>query len=444
MHIAIIGNGITGTSTARYIRKLSNQHRITLISSETKHFYSRTALMYIYMGHMTYKNTKPYEDFFWEKNRIDLVHDHVEQIDFDAKRLNMRTGKPINYDKLLIATGSKPNKFGWPGQDLKGVQGLYSFQDLENMEHYTDTTKQAVIVGGGLIGIEVAEMLLSRQIGITFLVREQSFWDNVLPAEESGIINQHIREHHIDLRLATELKEIIPDNSGRVRAVVTNKGETIDCQFVALTAGVSPNIDFVKNTDLATARGILVNHYLETNLPDVYAAGDCAQFSDPLAGRRPIEQVWYTGRMQGITAAYNICGQHTPYKPRLWFNSAKFLDIEYQTYGTVTPQLKENEAQFYWLHPSQHICLKMVFNKQNYQLRGINVLGMRLRHDVLEQWLHEQQSVDYVLSNFKAINFDPEFYKKHETNIIAAFNQQYPSRSVALKAKKGLLKLIFR
>ncbi len=122
MHIAIIGNGIAGITAARHIRKLSD-HRISVISGETDHFFSRTALMYIYMGHMKYKHTKPYEDWFWEKNRIDLVRKWVETVDFEQKRLNYSDGSSLSYDKLILATGSTPNKFGWPGQDLEGVGG---------------------------------------------------------------------------------------------------------------------------------------------------------------------------------------------------------------------------------------------------------------------------------------------------------------------------------
>ena len=94
----------------------------------------------------------------------------------------------MSFDKLVIATGSKPNKFGWPGQDLNRVQGMYSYQDLEGMEAASKDLKQAVIVGGGLIGIEMAEMFHSRHIPVTFLVREKSYWDNVLPAEESACL----------------------------------------------------------------------------------------------------------------------------------------------------------------------------------------------------------------------------------------------------------------
>lgn len=173
-NIVIIGNGIAGITAARHIRKRSDHH-ITVISSETEHFFSRTALMYIYMGHMNFENTKPYEDWFWKKNRIELLKAHVEHVKTTDKTITLSTGATLGYDILIIATGSKSNKFGWSGQDLKGVQGLYSFQDLEEMEANTKDVKRAVIVGGGLIGVEMAEMLLSRKIEVTFLVRENSF-----------------------------------------------------------------------------------------------------------------------------------------------------------------------------------------------------------------------------------------------------------------------------
>ena len=442
MHIVIIGNGISGITTARYVRKTSD-HKITVISAETKHFFSRTALMYIYMGHMKYENTKPYEDFFWEKNRISLVHDYVENIDFSAKKLAMRKGEAIKSDKLVLAVGSKSNKFGWPGQDLDGVQGLYNMQDLEMLEKNTPETERAVIVGGGLIGIELAEMLLSRRIKVTMLVREASYWNNVLPKEESAMINRHIAEHHVDLRLSSELKEILPDENGRVRAVVTKAGEEIKCQIVGLTAGVSPNIGFLKNTDLATRRGIYINHYLETNIKDVYAIGDCAEFSEPLPNRRPIEQVWYTGRMQGITLAHTLTGNRKLYEPRIWFNSAKFFDIEYQTYGMVMPRLRDGEKQLYWEHEGGKKCIKIVYDETTKQLVGINTFGIRFRHDVCETWLAEKRDLAYVMQHLRAAHFDPEFYDRYEENILAVYHKAFPNEKVVMKSEKSLWNMIF-
>ncbi len=419
-HIVIIGNGISGITAARHIRKRSD-HRITVISSETGHFFSRTALMYIYMGHMQYAHTKPYEDFFWEKNRIELKNARVAKVDFGTSELHFEDGEKMVYDDLILATGSQPNKFGWPGQDLKGVQGLYSFQDLETMERDTKGISNAVIVGGGLIGIEMAEMLASRKIHVTFLVREAGFWDNVLPKEESDMVTRHIREHHIDLKLGSELKEIRSDENGRARAVITSNGEEIPCQFVGLTVGVSPNIGFLKNSDLETDRGILVDRYLRTNIPNVYALGDCAQQREALPNRAAIEQVWYTGKMMGETVAATICGLATEYRPGIWFNSAKFFDIEYQTYGRVPSKLRDEEESLWWQHANGKQGLRIVFHKQTKAVLGFNAMGIRLRHMVCDSWIRESAQLDVVLRDLHKADFNPEFSANFAKEVRASF-----------------------
>lgn len=438
-HVVIIGNGISGVTAARFIRKLSDK-KITIISGETKYFFSRTALMYIYMGHMKFENTQPYEPWFWEKNRIDLVFDYVNEVNTQDKTLKMRKGDSISYDKLIIACGSTPNKFGWPGQDLDAVQGLYTYQDLEGMEKYSDGLKRAVIVGGGLIGLEMAEMFHSRNIPVTFLVREESYWSGVIPKEESLMIGRHILEHHIDLRLSTELKEILSDDNGRARAVITNTGEKIDCEFVGLTAGVSPNIKFIKESEAChvdTQRGILVNDYLETTAPDVYALGDCAQLMNPMEGRRPIEAIWYTGRMMGETVAHTICGNRTAYVPSLWFNSAKFLDIEYQVYGDVRGNPPENHGQLYWEYKDGRKSIRLVFDKESNKILGFNLMGVRYRHEVCEKWIEEEASIEDVLQNLGLANFDPEFFDEYEADVVEQYNKKF-NKNLQLQQKRNL------
>jgi NADPH-dependent 2,4-dienoyl-CoA reductase/sulfur reductase-like enzyme len=414
-----------------------------VVSGETDHFFSRTALMYIYMGHMKYEHTKPYEDGFWEKNRIALKRAWVETVDFQGKKVEYRDGSTDPYDVLILATGSKPNKFGWPGQDLQGVQGLYSYQDLERMEQNTKDIKRAVIVGGGLIGIEMAEMLASRKIEVTFLVREQNFWDNVLPKEEAQLIGRHIHEHHIDLRLGTELGEIIGDSSGRVNSVSTKSGEMIDCQFVGLTVGVSPNIGFLKNSELGTNRGILVDEFFQTNIPSVYAIGDCAEFNQaPAPDRRNIEQVWYTGRMHGETLAHNLTrAKPVPYRPGIWFNSAKFFDIEYQTYGTVPTALPADWDWFYWEDPKGKRCFRIVFGKTDKKIKGINALGWRLRHAYFDKAIAEGWLAEKVLLHLDKASFDPEFYNSPHKDILASYNFQH-GKSLQ-PALKSLFKNLF-
>lgn len=441
MHVAIIGNGISGVTTARWIRKLSD-HQVTIISSETPHFISRTALMYVYMGHMRFEDIKPYEDWFWEKNRIDLLHDHVESIDYSGKTLKLKKGSDFKYDKLVLAVGSTPNKFGWPGQDLKGVGGLYHVQDLERMEEYTPNLKRAVIVGGGLIGLEMAEMFASRNIPVTMLVREESYWNGVLPPEESKIISDHILHHHIDLRLGVNLGEIHDDGTGTANAVtIKETGEKIDCGFVGLTAGVSPNIGFLRDTGLELGRGIKVNDHLETNQPDVYAIGDCAELNNPNPGRRGVEAIWYTGRMMGETCAYNICGKKVAYDPGVWFNSAKFLDIEYQVYGSAPSKMPETMATIYWQHEDNEKSIRINYDKDSKEILGFNLFGVRYRHEVCEKWIQDKTHVEEVLTNLGLANFDPEFYKEYESDIIDIYNRQ-AGTDIKLETKRGLQKVL--
>jgi NAD(P)H-nitrite reductase large subunit len=427
-HVVIIGNGISGVTLARHIRKLSDK-KITIVSAETDYFFSRTALMYVYMGHMKFEHTQPYENWFWKKNRIELKKGYVETIKTASKTLHFAEGDTLHYDKLVIATGSKPNKFGWPGQDLKGVMGMYHKQDLDNLEKQApnkDICKRAVIVGGGLIGIELAEMLNSRSIPVTFLVRESSFWNGVLPEGESQMINRHIKNHHIDLRLSTNLKEIKSDENGKVKSVIIEEtGEELLCNVVGLTAGVKPNIDFIKDSDIETDRGVKVNRFLETSIPDVYAIGDCAEQQDPIGNRRPIEAVWYTGRMMGETLAQTICGNRMQYNPGHWFNSAKFLDIEYQTYGWVFAKPRENEAHFHWKHTDDTKCITVNYNSKTNAFIGINNFGIRMRHETFDTWLTENRDVDYVMNHLAEANFDPEFYARFEKEILSKYNSQY-------------------
>lgn len=436
-HIVIIGNGISGITTARWIRKLSG-FKITVISSETDYFYSRTALMYIYMGHMRAEDTKPYEDWFWKKNKINLLKAHVQNIDFNSKILTLNTAKKLSYDKLVLALGSTPNMFNWPGQNLEGVGGLYHMKDLEIMEKYSNNLERAVIVGGGLIGIEMAEMFNSRHIPVTMLVREPAYWSNVLPIEESELVSRHIMKNNIDLRLGVNLGSINDNGEGRVHSVtIKETNKKIPCGFVGLTAGVSPNINWLKETPLESERGILVNNHLQTNIPEVYAVGDCAQLKHPISGRRSIEAIWYVGRMMGETAAYNICDRPKSYNPGLWFNSAKFFDIEYQVYGEAPATIPPDMKSLYWEHNNGEISIRINYDAETGAIRGFNLLGIRYRHEVCEKWILNKTHIEKVLQNLGLANFDPEFYKEYEQNVIDLYNIQN-SKKIKLKQKRGL------
>ena len=422
MHVVIVGNGVAGFTAALRLRELDPACRITMISGESTYPYSRPALMYVFMGHMRYQETKPFEDRVWAEQRIELVRAWVTRIDTEGKRLELHEGQPLSYDKLLLATGSQPSLYVCPGQDLPRVQGLYSLMDLHALYQNVQGAKHAVIVGGGLIGIELAEMLHSQGVHVTFLVREDAYWSNVLPAEESAMVTRLIREAGIDLRLSSELAEIHAGPDGRVAAVTTKAGERIECQLVGLTAGVSPNTQLCQGTPIEAGRGILVDAHLQTKVPDVYAAGDCAEIVTEGEGKNLLQQVWYTGKLQGECVAKTLAGQATRYDAGLWYNSAKFLDLEYQTYGLVHAQPQAGETHGWWEHASGRLGLRVV--AMDGAVTGFNAMGLRLRHRTCERWILERRSPGYVLEHLAEAGFDPEFTRRYEPEVVATLAAQ--------------------
>ena len=153
----------------------------------------------------------------------------------------------------------------------------------------------------------------------------------------------------------------------------------------------------------------------------------------PGNGRRNIEQVWYTGKMMGETLGATLAGKRTAYRPGNWFNSAKFFDIEYQTYGWVMSKLREGEEHFYWEHPSGKKSIRINFEKETGKFLGVNVFGMRLRHELFDRWLTAGKDVGYVLEHLADAGFDPEFFERSKKEIVASYNKKYGRSLRSLK-----------
>lgn len=405
MQFTIIGNGVAGITAAFTLRARDPHAAITIISGEGDFFFSRTALMYAFMDRMSLRDLEPHERRVYKDRNISRKTAWVTNLDATAKTLTLSTGEQHRYDKLLLATGSVPRKHPWPGlaETKDGVVNFVSLQDLEAAERLTSSTRHAVVVGGGLIGVELVECLHHHGLDVTFLVRDPWYWPAALAEDEGEIISAHIRHHGVDLRHNEELTEVIPDANGRVRAIKTSKGNEIDCQMLGISIGVVPAIDWLKSvsTPPALGRGIRIQSDFSTSLPDVYAAGDCAELPNG-----QVEQIWYSAKRHGELAANSMLGDTINYAPPLFYNSAKFFEIEYTTVGEVT-KLPEGATSTFHRVPGKNISTRIV--EKNNRVIGFNMLGSRWDHEKFEQWIHQELAPSEAQKRLSEARFDVEF-----------------------------------
>ncbi len=415
MHFVIIGNGVAGIEAAMTLRQrhAPDQAKITVISKETDYFFSRTALMYAYMDMMEREDLEPFERGAYTKQQIELIRDEVVDLDANAHKITLRQGGELGYTKLLIAAGAKPRFIPFDGIDdvKEGVVNFVSMQDLDTCERLTPSTQHAVVVGGGLIGIELVECLLHHGVKVTFLVREESYWPVALSPEEGERVATHMREHGVDLRLKEELQTIHTDDAGRVNGITTKSGEHLEVQMLGLCIGVVANVDWLKDakTPPEIERSLCVNRSFETSLPDVYGAGDCIQMD--IGEERPlVETIWYSAKRHGRLAALAMLGDEVHYTPPLFFNSSKFFEIEYTTVGEVI-RVPDHAKRLWRTHPSDpHITQLITYDPtQQDKVLGFNLLGSRWNHRILEQWILERRDIHYVKNNLHTAQFDVEF-----------------------------------
>ena len=422
MHIVIIGNGISGVSVAKSLREYSDDE-ITIVSSENISFFSRPALMYVFMGKMRFKDILPFPSDYWVRNKIKQVYGAVKEIDAENQSIVLDDGGVLSYDKLVLALGSQPKSLGLGEFNLQGVQGFYSLQDLEKLQDSTNKIKHASIIGGGLIGVELAEMFVSRGISFTFWVREKWFGSNFLPQEEAEMVTNHLISKNINIKFEREIIGFEADDSNKVKSVESQSGEKVDSNLVCVCIGVEPKVDWLKSTDVQTKAGVLVNAHLQTNIPSIYAVGDCVECIDPVHGRKSIETLWYTGRLMGEYLGKNILRENSPpYEPGIYFNSAKFFDLEYQIYGDVPTSFSESYGTVFWKHPTKNKSIRLVFDAKNDEFIGCCVLGIRFRQEVCEKWIREKRKISEVLPLLSEANFDSEFSTRYERELLDIYN----------------------
>ena len=266
---------------------------------------------------------------------------------------------------------------------------------------------QPIVIGGGLIGIEVAEILAAEGLRPRFVIRDEWFWPMALEAREAAWIADHMRAHGVDVLLDAEVRRLEGDARGVVTTVVTDGG-ALATDLVVIAIGVVPNTAWLGSSvsrDASTG-AIVVDDGMATSIPDVYAAGDCAAVRWWDGSVRP-EQLWYTARDQGRVAGARLAGQRATYARGTWYNSAKLFDVEYTTVGLVGASLPQERSFFFEERGAVRSTTRIVSSEGRFV--GANLLGRRWDHSVMRAWIDEQRSAQWVLDHLREAAFDTEF-----------------------------------
>jgi NADPH-dependent 2,4-dienoyl-CoA reductase/sulfur reductase-like enzyme len=415
MHYVIVGNGVAGMEAALALRAREAQARITIVSDEHDHFFSRPALMYVFAGQTTLRDTEPYDRGLYERLGFARVRAHVASVDVGGHALVFGDASRLAYDRLLLAAGSRARPAPWPGAAGPGLHYFVTLRDLEGLDRDARRGMRVVVIGGGLIGVEVAEILHDRGLAVTFVIRESWYFPLALDEREAALVAEHLRGHGIDVRLGVNVDEVLRGEDGRVRGVKAGGQET-PADLVVSAIGVVPNTAFLEGGGIALAKGgaIEVDAALRTRAPDVWAAGDCANVAWADGTRRP-EQLWYTARDQGRVAARSMLGDDVSYRRGTWYNSAKFFDLEYTTAGWVPALLNWDNKPLdpgpdlrSWFQrvPGAFVSQRIVCKGE--RVVGFNFLGSRWDHEPLLQWIDERRSLAWVLEHLGEAQFDEE------------------------------------
>jgi NAD(P)H-nitrite reductase large subunit len=330
----VIGGGVAGISAAEAIRQRDQAGEIMLFGSEAQEFYSRPGLAYLLSGEIPESSLFPLDKPDYRQLNIRRWRAVVKSIDPLKHRVFLENGSIVNFDRLLVATGATAAFPSIPGIHLPGVVKMDTLDDVRHIFELGRSARTAVVVGGGITALELVEGLIARGVRVHYFLRGERYWNSVLSEAESGIVEKRLKHHGAHLHYKTELAEIMADK-GRVNRVRTKDNHLVRCDMVGIAIGVRPRKEMAEASGLQAGRGIIVNETLQTNFPDIYAAGDVAQVFNPLTGQSTLDSLWGPAHEQGFTAGLNMSGAITPYQKKTALNVTRLAGLTTTILGMV-------------------------------------------------------------------------------------------------------------
>ena len=344
--VVIVGAGAAGGAAAEMLRREGYDRPVRLIGADEFLPYDRPNLSKDYLAGTASEEWIPLRsaDFYREQKIDTFTNTSVTAIDPQEKKVTLTDGRSLGYGALLLATGAEPVRLAIPGGDLPHVYYLRTLTDSRRIIDKAKNSKRAVVIGASFIGLEVAWSLRERKLEVAVVGKGSLPLEKVLGGELGTVIRETHEANGVKFHLGRKPTAI------QDRHVELDDGTKLDCDLVVVGIGVRPNTAIAKQAGIATDNGVLVDEFLKTNVPGIFAAGDIARWPDPRAGQIRVEH-WVVAQRQGQTAARNILGAHEAFNlpPFFWSNHFD-LHIHYVGHGggddqsSVSGNIKAKDA----------------------------------------------------------------------------------------------------
>lgn len=385
MRYVIIGNSYAAVGAVESIREVDASGTITIISDEKYRAYGRPLITY-WLASQVRQNQMDYRSAAWyEAKRVQTkLGKRVTQVDTAARQVVLESGERVAYDRLLVCTGGTPIVPPVKGADAKGIFTMTRFDDAKKFKawHKARGVKAGVIVGAGLIGLSVFKAVKGVKMKLTLVELLDRVLGLALDSESSAMIEKRLARAGVDVRTSSGAEEIVKDRQGRVKAVRLKGGEEIKCETVVMAVGVRPNVGLLQGSGIQINRGVVVNERMQTNVPDVYAAGDVVEAYDVVNEKNQVIAILPLAYEQGCVAGHNMAGGADIYPGGIALNSLPIFDLPLMTMGiTLTDHRPDLTAL---VHQADGVYRKLVF--QGERLVGAILVG-NVDHGGALTWL---------------------------------------------------------
>jgi len=403
----IIGNSAGGIGAAEAIRHLDNEGALTIVSEEPYPAYSRPLISKYLAGERTLEGIlfRP-PDFYSQNNILFLPGKKVTHLEPDHRTAWLEDSEQIAWEKLLLAVGGKPIFPRMKGRDKRGVFTFTNLDDAKAVDRFLDNARKAVVIGGGLIGISLAEALTKRGVDVIVVEMKERILNTILDQQASLMAEEVLKQAGVEIITNHTVVKI--SGRGTVKEVILDNGDTILCDLVVVAIGVSPRLELALDAKLETNRGIVVDHHMATNHPDLYACGDVAEAYDFVYGENRLTPIWPNAYIGGMIAGYNMVGIPTKYPGGTAMNSLNYFGIDITSAGMPTVP---NDSGYETISKQEGNIYQKVILKDNL-IVGLVFVGTIEKSGIIFGLMRDGVNVESFKQSLLADNFGLAFFPR--------------------------------